>query len=350
MANSASPDVEKLCGATDYLTPMPPLLDAAHGAVFEAARHGSTEAVLLKRLDAAGFNAVGELFDEDGIVAEWFASERAWREHDRARFARKFERSLDNRTDCGGPFLWITDRFSHVYYHWLTGALTRLEAASDCDCARTVLLPQRIWEQPFVPPMLAPFKSFAPGPPIAGNGRAGPVDLVTRTAVPPELHPDLLKRVRERMVRHYRPDRGIRAPGRRIYASRRLARHRQMANEDELLPVLQRHGFEMVALEELPFAEQVALMGETAVLAGPHGAGLVNAMFMDRGSTLLELRQLHGPPLSFFKLADIFGLHYRYGLCDSAEPDQHHHGADVRLAPDTLDRLLGDVLAGSGGG
>lgn len=338
-----------LYSATDYVTPVPRLVNEDHAALFAAAASGHTEAVFLRRFDAVSVNAAGEIFGADGILPDWFASAQAWDERDTARFARKQERTAIDPRDLGGPFLWITDRFSHVYFHWMAGTLTRLEAASSSDCARTLLVPARLLAQPYVRATLSAFDGFELGPPVTGNGRVGPVDLVTRTAVPPNLHPDLLHRVRSRLVAHFSAEILVRRnkgrPERRIYATRRLARHRHMANEAELLPVLERHGFEVVALEELAFGEQVALMHKADVLAAPHGAGLTNAMFMREGAKLLELRQLEGPPLSFFKLAGIFGLDYRYGVCENAEPDQHHHGADVTMDPAALDRLLGELNA-----
>lgn len=43
-------------------------------------------------------------------------------------------------------------------------------------------------------------------------------------------------------------------------------------------------------MEELSFAEQVALMRNADVFVGVHGSGLVNSVFMEAGGVLMELR------------------------------------------------------------
>ncbi len=80
-------------------------------------------------------------------------------------------------------------------------------------------------------------------------------------------------------------DRGAAAPARapRLYLARRkIANARPMLNENDLVALLERHGFLAVDPEEHPFEEQVRLAASAEVIAAPYGANLVNAMFARR--------------------------------------------------------------------
>ena len=57
-----------------------------------------------------------------------------------------------------------------------------------------------------------------------------------------------------------------------------------------LLPLLQQHGYELVTAETLTIPEQVQLFREATHLVAPHGAGLVNGLFMPRFARILEIR------------------------------------------------------------
>lgn len=329
--------------------------DVANRRVFQSGCVVESHPVDLRQLDNVVFNEAGELFLPEGIASDWFASQKAHDNHDRARFTRKHERAkvklrpfhCDAHVDSGSvsaagvpqaPPLWITDRYSHVYHHWMTHALVRLEAAVAAGFSGGLLLPHWISQLPFVRQSLQAYGGIRPQFAETGNWAADSVLLVTRCAVPPDIHPVLVRNVARRLKRYFAPDPPQRE--RRVYVTRRLARNRHMANEAELAGVLSRHGFEIVEMERMDLEQQIRLMSATKVLAGPHGAGLTNTMFMDEGATLLELRQAEGPPLSFMKLAGIVGQRYGYCVCENAEPGMHHHGAHVQLEPGKLDEVL----------
>lgn len=81
---------------------------------------------------------------------------------------------------------------------------------------------------------------------------------------------------------------------RRIYVSRANNSTRRIANEAELVPHLERLGFEAHALEKLPIAQQIELFHDAEMVVAPHGAGLVNLLFADN-ARVLEL--FEGPLL-----------------------------------------------------
>ena len=63
---------------------------------------------------------------------------------------------------------------------------------------------------------------------------------------------------------------------------------REIVNREEVDALLDRFGFARTDLAALPLAGQVALARDADVLAGPHGAGTVHALFMPAGSDVIE--------------------------------------------------------------
>ncbi|MBC8010793.1 MAG: glycosyltransferase family 61 protein, partial [Burkholderiales bacterium] len=70
-------------------------------------------------------------------------------------------------------------------------------------------------------------------------------------------------------------------------------------------------GFATVCLEELGWAEQIAVFRRARVVVAPHGAGLANLAFCAPGTRVVELvgRAYFNPV--FWRLAALRGLDYR---------------------------------------
>jgi Glycosyltransferase 61 len=114
---------------------------------------------------------------------------------------------------------------------------------------------------------------------------------------------------------------GAAAPraSRRLFVSRRDAAKRRVVNEDELLTALATLGFEVIVPGALTFGEQVAAFSSADVVVGPHGAGLANAIFMPRGSTIVELHHADSGLTHYERLAALVGLRYHGLACDPDE-------------------------------
>ncbi len=106
-------------------------------------------------------------------------------------------------------------------------------------------------------------------------------------------------------------------PGRRrLWLSRTDARNRQPAWESALLARLT--GFERVTLANLPPDEQIALMRESAVVAGPHGAGLSNLAFCAPGTRVVEIFPDTNRQPIYGRLANVCRLPYAWAVADFA--------------------------------
>lgn len=128
--------------------------------------------------------------------------------------------------------------------------------------------------------------------------------------------------------------------GRRIYVSRARAASRRVVNEEEVLPVLERFGYELVELEALPFAEQVALFASAERVVAPHGAGLSNLVFCTPGTPVLEIFAPTYVNVCYWALSNQVDAGYHYLLGEGETPpdfvDPHLAHADIRVDPDKL--------------
>jgi capsular polysaccharide biosynthesis protein len=128
-----------------------------------------------------------------------------------------------------------------------------------------------------------------------------------------------------------------------IYVSRARTGRRRVVNEDELARVLQAHRFEIIHPQELSFADQVRTFNEAEVVIGAFGSALVNVVFSQPGTTLIELvpfadsaGHLH------YALAAGGGVRYT-ALVGTPAPAVHgmpRRDSDFTVDPQLLERVL----------
>jgi len=81
-------------------------------------------------------------------------------------------------------------------------------------------------------------------------------------------------------------------PSKRIYVSRKSDSVRSITNEDEITPILESFGFEIVESQKKSLAEQIKKFSEAELICGPHGAGLSNLLWM-KSPNVIEIRPAH---------------------------------------------------------
>jgi hypothetical protein len=255
-----------------------------------------------------------------------------------------------------GYGLFATDEFSNGFFHWIGDVLPRLEAlaaAAPGELAELTLVVPAMADFPYIAPSLAPFGIRSPR--ILGrNESVRCAELVVMPAVAPtgNYRPALMGALRERFRNFFGAVRsdssGASAGrGRRLFISRAEAPWRKIANEAELLPILDSHGFERVVLERLPFAEEVRLLAQAEVIVGNHGAGLTHLAWMAAGTRALELRRRGDAANNcYYSLASALDIDYYYLLCEATDPAADTHVADLVVDVPAFERILACVCAG----
>ncbi len=128
------------------------------------------------------------------------------------------------------------------------------------------------------------------------------------------------------------------APNRRLLISRADAKTRQICNEDALYAELQPYGFERHVLSGMPISEQVRLFAESELVVAPHGAGCVNLVFMQSGTTLIELVPATYKHPIYWMLAKLNGLRYARLITETRQGDQLN--ANISEVLDLTQRIL----------
>ncbi len=97
----------------------------------------------------------------------------------------------------------------------------------------------------------------------------------------------------------------------RIYINRNQAPYRKTLNNQAVIQLLEKYGFQSLCLESLSVIEQAAYLNQAEIVVAPHGAGLTNLTFCQPGTPVIEiLSPGYITPLYWF-LSNICGLeHY----------------------------------------
>lgn len=99
-------------------------------------------------------------------------------------------------------------------------------------------------------------------------------------------------------------------PRRRLFLSRGDRALRGLLNENELLGLCVKRGFELVQPDHLPLAEQAALFREAAIVVGVKGAALTNTVFMSPGAAVVALSPSDFPDPFFWDIAGQLEIRY----------------------------------------
>lgn len=152
------------------------------------------------------------------------------------------------------------------------------------------------------------------------------------------IAPVAIQHLRRSLARRIAP--ATDAP-RRIYLSRRGAATRRLANEAELLPLLERQGFVVVQPESMSAAEQLALFQSAECILGVEGAVLVNLLIAPAHARVgvIVARGLYQPRHHYVSAP--IGQDFTYL---SAEPEYASHAmlaeCDVTLPRQALEAFL----------
>lgn len=139
----------------------------------------------------------------------------------------------------------------------------------------------------------------------------------------PRFGSDLLKSIVGTLVA---PHRG--GPMRRIYLTRDDASVRRLQNEQKIIEILGRHGFETLTIGSMPIEEQIAIFANTSHLVSAHGAGLSNMIFMPENSIVTELVSPARLWPTFRMLAARHGVQYHAVIGDAFQKEQTGHRGD----------------------
>lgn len=331
-------NIRELTPPTISLRTLPQNLQEPDRHLFEPCLQYDGKASHLLELENVKAYSDGWLYKGSTLLKESFTHVRYPSPYRRLKaLAKRAIRTPNAKKTKEG--VWITDNWSRNYYHWLTDAIPKLYLATLDRPDVELLLPATYRTISYVEESLQPLELGA-----VSIIRAGQPALIRKLLLPTRVadtgnyNEAVIREIGDLYRRYY----GTSQPkGRRIYVSRSKAPVRNVLNEEEIRPVLSRFSFEIIHCENLSFSEQVKLFSDSAIVAGPHGAGFVNTMFMPEGSKVLEIHPADTKVNNcYFTMASAFHHSYFYMLANTASSTLPSHLDNMIVDPVKLQEQL----------
>lgn len=280
-----------------------------------------------------------------------FVVEGNWRSANVIYHPHFRKRRLKNRRTLKGNWYPVLSYYSQSYHHWLWNDVPRLMTAlpnlppdtrflipqDPCDyhtasldalgISRDRLEPQEAFDDTIMETMW-----FAS--PLGDSEWAA-------------TDPQVAGRLREKLWEAAR----IAPSGakRKFYVSRAHSQQRRIVNEDQILPIIQRYGFETVFAERLSFMEQVSLFSQAKIILGAHGAGLTNMLHAEPGATILEIH-VNNTDMArthYWTMAHTLGHGYACMVGEEVKNEGRSFDSDISIRPQELERMLAGHAAGN---
>ncbi|MBS1946823.1 MAG: glycosyltransferase family 61 protein [Bacteroidetes bacterium] len=237
------------------------------------------------------------------------------------------------------------------YYHWICESIFRLWMVRKKLNNLTLILPEFYKDANFITASIEPFNIkniyFIP------NGKS----LLVKNLCLPQLKPicDSYNVLHLKQVRKFYWDyiakrkKNVGDKIENLYISRKKASRRKVVNEDEILRIFYKYDFTIFYPEEHDFLEQVAIFSKIKYLVGEHGSGLTNILFMNKGTSVLELHknqtnELTHPSFLFWYMAGALGINYYHQSCKTYGKEDYFEG-DYIVDPKLLEHNLVMMLS-----
>jgi len=236
--------------------------------------------------------------------------------------------------------VWISDRRSYEYFHWLTEALPRLVVSREFINTHRLILPDYYGNFAYVKESLKLFDIPFEFCDASTKLKVGELILPSQTAFSGNYNKVVINKLRDIFLSTFADV----VPERKIYISRMKAKKRKVTNESEVITLLESFKYEVHCFEDYGFEKQVKLCAEAQSIIGLHGAGLTNMLFMKAGGRVLEIRnEADSHNNCYFSLASDLDLQYYYQLSKGNKSDTHT--VDVRVDVDELKKNLMLMMA-----
>jgi len=232
-------------------------------------------------------------------------------------------------------FLLITDEWTSNYYHWHIFALQKLIVLQENNLTKDALLflPKKYSRYPFAIKSLEKF-GIKKNQIVFLRRKSNIKVKEAAIAIVNQHDIDVIQKLQKQILTNTAPkDLGF---GEKIYISREGQKLRNVVNEQEVLLLLNKYGFRKIIAEQFSYDDQINICRKAKYLISPHGAGLTNLLFMQKGSSVIELAakpNLIDKPISdYYRLCNNLGINYIYHECEIHGNFAKNHEYDFHQA------------------
>ena len=236
----------------------------------------------------------------------------------------------------GTTLVFGTTAGAHCYYHWMLELLPKLGLLERAG------IPVGSIDQVLVRDISGDWQRETLARCGVPDSKIIQTERAPHYACERALHIDLncginlkMHRFIPQWMKHLYPVDATGAERLRLFISRPPGVRRGIANEAELQPLLDAHGFTSIAMEGLTVAQQAELLARADVVMSPHGGALTNMVFCRPGTRIIELLSRHVYPY-YYGLAASCG-HLYHAVLEAPEEDYarlvNHDAAQAFAAP-----------------
>lgn len=235
-----------------------------------------------------------------------------------------------------GRAVCLTGIWSEVYFHWLMEIFPRLILLSIADMP----FDKVIMYDKVLPFHLESLGKLGIRPSqIVPCGRLDMIQadellLPSYTAHADSPHLDMVQYVADLFPHPPQPELNI-------YWARSRKGNPRLINEEDLFPIMERYGFQILYPEDYTIGEQAEIIRKTRYFLSVHCSGLTNIIFCPPGATIIEIMQQGAETPIFERLAQNCGLNFKRipsQFIKGLQVESFHHAA--YLDPDILIHFL----------
>lgn len=229
------------------------------------------------------------------------------------------------------------------YYHWFCDVLTRLyRVLPRLERDVRIILPPRltVWQRRSLELIGLPFDRC-----VNHTGkRPWKVDRLvyaSPVSMTGDHDPESLLGVRHAILQQLGCE-AVRPGWRRLYLTRKATWSRSVTNEAELIPLLEKRGFEVVDCGTLSFEEQVRLFSEAQFAVGPHGAAFTNILWSPTGLKVFEIFERAAVRRCYWSMCQVLSHAHGCGVAESMPNGKNEPNiyVDPRHLATALDAML----------
>lgn len=186
------------------------------------------------------------------------------------------------------------------YSFWITSSLVRLLMLKNSGLEFTLLYPEE-WDS--IAYIQESLKAF---PDLKIKRIPAGVHVQVKNLLLPEVRPFTacfngveLQAVHDYMVSRLPQEYLGKTYPERIYVTRKKAKYRKVANEEDVIRLVSKYGFSVIDFDDMSFWEQVAQMQAAKCIIAIHGAGMANVVFSNPQTKILELLHEYKSPMAY---------------------------------------------------
>ncbi len=132
-----------------------------------------------------------------------------------------------------------------------------------------------------------------------------------------------------------------------IYISRKdsLNNHRKILNENELLNILKKKKFKIIKLANLSILQKINLFQKAKIVVGLYGAGLLNVIFSNKKTKVLEIRNSKSDNLYKY-ITQNAGINYKSIIFKGRKKNNtiRDFDADIYINKKKFTKVLNEIL------